>query len=67
MALPRAVTASGPCRALGTGGLWHSQYGNNSRLEAIQNKINEWEGADAGQYQIVPFDLSVFPEIVNQR
>ena len=37
------------------------------RLEAIQNKINEWEGSGADQYQIVPFDLSVFPEIVNQR
>ena len=37
------------------------------RLEAIQNMINEWEGPDAGQYQIVPFDLSKFPEIVNSR
>ena len=37
------------------------------RLEAIQNKINEWEGPDAGQYQIVPFDLSAYPELVNQR
>ena len=36
------------------------------RLEAIQSKINEWEGDDADQYQIVPFDLSVFCEIVNQ-
>ena len=37
------------------------------RLEAIQNKINEWEGPDAGQYQIVPFDLSTYPELVKQR
>ena len=114
------------CRALETGGSWHSQYGKNSmtnyvsiqrnnirgatldgnsgcpvllvfgnnlvllfskhlgwpgtetwspfwgptlsfRLEAIQNKINEWEGPDAGQYQIVPFDLSAYPKLVNQR
>lgn len=114
------------CRALELGGIWHSQYGQNTmtnyvsmqrnvirgatpggdsgspvflvvgnelvllfskhlgsltedrwywfwgpmlsfRLESIQDKINEWEGSDAGQYQIVPFDLSVFPEIVNQR
>ena len=36
------------------------------RLEAIQSKIDEWEGDDADQYQIVPFDLSMFDEIVNQ-
>lgn len=37
------------------------------RLEAIQWKIDEWEGADAGQYQLVPFDLSTYPELVNQQ
>ena len=37
------------------------------RLESIQNKINEWEGLDAGQFQLVPFDLSTYPELVNQR
>ena len=37
------------------------------RLESIQNKINEWEGPDAGQFQIVPFDLNTYPELVNQR
>ena len=35
------------------------------RLGAIQNKINEWEGVNASQYQIVPFDLSSFDEIIN--
>ena len=36
------------------------------RLDAIQNKINEWEGENASQYQIVPFDFSSFDEVVNQ-
>ena len=37
------------------------------RLEVIQRKIDEWEGADASQYQIAPFDFSSFREIINQR
>ena len=37
------------------------------RLEAIQRKINQWEGENANMYQIVPFDFSSFGEIVNQR
>ncbi len=37
------------------------------RIDAIQNKINEWEGSDAGQYQLVPLNLSVYPELVNER
>ena len=37
------------------------------RLEAIQRKIDEWEGDDASMYQVVPFDFSSFGEIVNQR
>ena len=37
------------------------------RLEAIQRKINQWEGDNANMYQIVPFDFSSFGEIVNQR
>ena len=36
------------------------------RLDAIQNKINEWEGGNASLYQIVPFDLSSFEGITNQ-
>jgi hypothetical protein len=37
------------------------------RLEAVQQKINEWEGEDANQYQVVPFDFSPFGEIVNNQ
>ena len=37
------------------------------RLEAIQRKIDEWEGPDASQYQVESFDFSSFGEIVNQR
>ena len=36
------------------------------RLEAIQSKIDEWEGLDASQYQIDPIDFSSFGTIVNQ-
>ena len=113
------------CRALETGGWWHSHYGMNSmtnyvsaqrnnirgatpggasgspvflvvenelvllfskhlgrpdedrwyfswgpmlsfRLEAIQQMIDQWEGENASQYQIVPFDFSSFDEVVNQ-
>ena len=36
-------------------------------LEAIQHHINEWEGADADLYQIVPFDFSTFDEIENKQ
>ena len=35
-------------------------------LDAIQNKINEWEGGNASLYQIVPFDLSSFDGLTNQ-
>ena len=37
------------------------------RLDAIQHKIDQWEGDDASQYQIETFDLSSFGEIVNER
>ena len=36
------------------------------RLEAIQRKIDEWEGADAGSYQVETLDLSAYDKIVNQ-
>jgi len=35
-------------------------------LDAIQNKINEWEGDNAVLYQLVPFDPSSFDGITNQ-
>ena len=34
-------------------------------LDAIQGKINTWEGDDAGQYQIVTIDLSPFDGVAN--
>ena len=36
------------------------------RLESIQSKTNEWEGANAGLYQIETLDLSRYGELVNQ-
>ena len=36
------------------------------RLEVVQQKINEWEGDDANQYQVVPFDFSSFGGISYQ-
>ena len=36
------------------------------RIEAIQNKIDEWEGDDAELYQIIPFDFSSFDGTVNR-
>ncbi len=35
------------------------------RLDAVQRKIDEWEGVDADLYQIVPFDVNSYDEIVN--
>ncbi len=37
------------------------------RLDAIQHKIDQWEGDGASQYQIETLDLSSFGEIVNQQ
>jgi hypothetical protein len=36
-------------------------------LDAIQHKIDQWEGDGASQYQIRTFDLSSFEEIINVR
>ena len=36
------------------------------RLEAIQSKIDEWEGADAGSYQVETLDLSAYDELADQ-
>jgi hypothetical protein len=36
------------------------------RIEAIQRRIDEWEGENASLYQIEPFDFSSFDEIINQ-
>ena len=36
------------------------------RLEAIQNRINEWEGNDAYLYQIESFCFSSFSEVLNK-
>ena len=48
---------------------WSSSWGPSLpfRLEAIQRKIDEWEGVNTGSYQIVPFDFSSFGEIINQH
>ena len=34
-------------------------------LNAMQNKINEWEGENAPLYQITPFDLTSYPSTIN--
>ena len=46
---------------------WSSFWGPmlSFHLDAIQEKINTWEGNDAGQYQIVPIDLSPFDGVTN--
>ena len=38
-----------------------------SRLNAVQRKINQVEGDDAGLYQIAPFDFGSCGRIVNHR
>jgi len=36
------------------------------QLEKIQRTINQWEGADASLYQLVPFDVGSYDEVVNR-
>ena len=59
------------CKHLGqkNGETWKRFWGPMLpfRLEAIQRKIDEWEGDDAGLYQIVPFDPNSFGEVTNVR
>ena len=51
-----------------TEGTWSPFWGPmlSFHLEAIQQKINQWEGADASLYQLVPFDTSSYAEAVNR-
>ncbi len=35
-------------------------------LEAIQGQINQWEGASASMYQLIPFDMSPYGGILTQ-
>ena len=47
---------------------WRPHWGPGIpfRLEAIQNRIDEWEGDDAYLYQVEPFYFNSFSEIVNK-
>lgn len=47
---------------------WSSFWGPmlSFHLEAIQQRINQWEGADASLYQLVPFDMNSYDEVVNR-
>ncbi len=49
-----------------TEGTWSPFWGPmlSFHLEAIQGQINQWEGDDANLYQIAPFDLSPYDEVI---